>query len=282
MSKLLKFLQLIRWENLAIICFTQYMARVFLVGKGDNIWESVLDVNQFLIALSTLCVAASGYIINDYFDVKIDLVNKPNEVVIGRHIKRRTAILWHQGLNLLGASLAYLVSLKVFVVNVIAISLLWVYASIFKKKPFVGNFMVAGLTGASLVVMAVFYTQNDLLINVYAVFAFGISLIREIVKDIEDIRGDMKYESKTLPIVWGLRKTKLFIFVILFFFSLAVTFMGLALGNRNLQIALGILGVPMAYIANKLYLADRKVHFSEISSMCKLTMLMGILSMIAV
>lgn len=258
------------------------MARVFLVGKGDNVWDSILDKNQFLIASSTLLIAASGYIINDYFDVKIDLINKPQEVIIGRHIKRRVAMLWHQVFNILGTLLGWIVGLKVFIVNVLAISLLWVYASIFKKKPFVGNLMVAGLTGASLVVMAVFYTKNDLLINIYAVFAFGISIIREIVKDIEDTRGDLKYGAKTLPIIWGLRKTKTLLFIFLILFSFAVMMMGISLGNRNLLIALGILGVPMFYIGYKLYFADRKAHFSEISSWCKLTMVMGILSMIAV
>ncbi|MGK0138212.1 MAG: 4-hydroxybenzoate polyprenyltransferase, partial [Algoriphagus sp.] len=164
------------------------MARIFLVGKEESFDVAILDEKQFLITVTTLLVAAAGYIINDYFDVKIDQVNKPEEVIIGRFIRRRHAIFAHQVLNICAAVISYTVSFKVFVVNVMAMSLLWIYASVFKKKPIIGNVLVAGLTGASLVVMAVYFTENDLLINIYAVFAFGITLIREVIKDIEDIR----------------------------------------------------------------------------------------------
>lgn len=262
-----------------MIALTQYMARIFLVE--DATWlEAVLDRHQFLITLSTVLIAASGYIINDYFDIKIDLVNKPREVIIGREITRREAILFHQVLNFLGALIGFMVSLKVFIVNVLAITLLWIYASAFKKKAFIGNVVVAGLTGASLVVMAVFYPKNDLLINIYAVFAFGISLIREIVKDIEDIRGDYKYGANTLPIRWGIRKTKVFLFVISFSFVAVVISMGMALGNQRLQWTFLSLGIPFMWFLYLLYKADRKTHFTRLSLLSKLLMFLGILSMI--
>lgn len=282
MLLVLKFFELIRWKNLLIIILTQYVARVFLVGKGHSFAESLLDKTQFLITLSTVLVAAAGYIINDYFDVKIDQVNKPEEVVIGRYIRRRHAMFAHQVLNISAAVISFTISYKVFIVNILAMTLLWVYASVFKKKPFIGNFLVAGLTGASLVVMAVYYTDNDLLINIYAVFAFGITLIREIIKDIEDIRGDKKFGSTTLPIVWGIRKTKYLLFLFMAGFVSTVIFMGLALHNRNLTIAFLLLGIPFFYLANRLYFADRKRHFSQLSFWSKIIMILGILSMVFV
>lgn len=261
---------------------TQYTARIFLVGKGHSVWSSLLDKNQFLITLSTVLVAASGYIINDYFDVKIDQVNKPDEVIIGRYINRRQAMLAHQALNIAAAVISFSVSLKVFVVNILAMTLLWFYASVFKKQAFVGNFLVAGLTGASLVVMAVFYTENDLLINIYAVFAFGISLIREIIKDIEDIRGDKKYGSRTLPIIWGLRKTKTLVFIFMALFVAAVSSMGFALHNKKLLFSFLFLSFPFFYMAFRLYFADRKRHFSQLSTWSKIIMILGVLSMVLV
>ncbi|WP_304235440.1 geranylgeranylglycerol-phosphate geranylgeranyltransferase [Jiulongibacter sediminis] len=277
-----KFFELIRWKNLLIILLTQYMARVFLVGKGNSIPESVLDKNQFLISLSTLLVAAAGYIINDYFDIKIDQVNKPEEVVIGRFIRRRHAMLAHQILNVSAAVISFTLGWKVFAVNVIAMTMLWFYASVFKKLPFIGNFMVAGLTGAALVVMAVFYTENDLLINIYALFAFGITLIREIIKDIEDIRGDKKYGSTTLPIIWGIRKTKFLLFLFMVGFVVSVAFMGIALHNKKLSLSFLLLGIPFLYLAFRLYFADRKKHFAQLSFWSKVIMILGVGSMVFV
>ncbi|MFT5883894.1 MAG: 4-hydroxybenzoate polyprenyltransferase [Arcticibacterium sp.] len=276
---ILQFFKLIRWENLLIIVLTQYMARVFLVGNGEAFELAILDENQFLITLTTLLVAAAGYIINDYFDVKIDLVNKPKEVIIGRFIKRRHAIFAHQVLNVSAAVISYTISFRVFVVNVFAMTLLWVYASVFKKKPIIGNVLVAGLTAASLVVMAVYYTENDLLINIYAVFAFGITLIREIIKDIEDIRGDKKFGSTTLPIIWGIRKTKYVIFFFMIGFIMTVCLMGFALHNQSLNFIFMLLAVPFFYMMFRLYFADRKIHFSQLSTWSKIIMILGILSM---
>ncbi|MGR3809955.1 geranylgeranylglycerol-phosphate geranylgeranyltransferase [Jiulongibacter sp. NS-SX5] len=277
-----KFFELIRYKNLLIIVLTQYMARIFLVGKGTSILDSILDEKQFLISLSTVMVAAAGYIINDYFDIKIDQVNKPHEVVIGRFIKRRHAMLFHQILNVSAAVISFTLGWKVFAVNVIAMTMLWFYASVFKKLPFIGNFMVAGLTGASLVVMAVFYTENDLLINIYALFAFGITLIREIIKDIEDIRGDKKYGSTTLPIIWGIRKTKYLLFFFMVGFVMAVGFMGFALQNKKLAYSFLLLGIPFVYLGFRLYFADRKKDFSQMSFWSKVIMILGVMSMIFV
>ncbi len=258
------------------------MARIFLVGKGASIKASILDESQFLITLTTILVAAAGYIINDYFDVKIDQVNKPKEVVIGRFIRRRHAMFAHQVLNVSAAVISFTISFKVFVVNLLAMTLLWVYASVLKKKPFIGNVLVAGLTASSLVVMAVYYTENDLLINIYAVFAFGITLIREIIKDIEDIRGDRKFESTTLPIIWGIRRTKYLIFLFMFGFILTVCFMSFALNNQRLNLIFLLLAIPFFYMMFRLYFADRKMHFSQLSTWSKVIMILGILSMVVI
>ena len=277
-----KFFELVRWKNLLIIVLTQYMARVFLVGKGQSPLESMMDWKQFLITLSTIMVAAAGYIINDYFDIKIDQVNKPKKVVIGRFIRRRHAMFAHQVLNVSAAVISFTISHKVFLVTVVAMTLLWLYASVFKKRPFIGNFLVAGLTGASLVVMSVYYSANDLLINIYAVFAFGITLIREIIKDIEDICGDKKFGSSTLPIIWGIRKTKYLLFFFMSGFIASVFYMGLALGNEQLMFAFLILSIPFFYLGFQLYFADRKQHFAKLSFWTKIIMVLGVMSMLVV
>lgn len=279
---LISFLRLIRWQNLLIVVFTQYLAKVFLVGPAFHWKYHLLDQNQFFITLSTVLIAAAGYIINDYFDIKIDLINKPDEVIIGRVIKRRWAIIIHQTLNVLGILIGFAVSIKVLIVNFIAVTCLWFYAERFKRLAFVGNFLVAALTGASLLVMAVYYPGSDLLINIYAVFAFGITLIREVIKDMEDVPGDKKYGCRTLPIIWGIPKTKRFVYFLLAGFILIVLSIGWELNNDRVMTIFLLLGIPVMWLIYKLYRADRKSHYSFLSRFCKIIMILGICSMIVI
>lgn len=260
-----------------IIAVSQIIARVFVVGNSVEILN---DFNFILILLSTSFIAAGGYIINDYFDVKIDLINKPNEVIIGREISRRLAMISHQALSGFGVIMAIFINIKVFIICILAVTLLWAYASFYKKTAFFGNLLVAGMTGASLVIMAVTYEGSDKILNIYALFAFSITLIREIVKDIEDIKGDEKFGCKTLPIVWGIRKTKYFLYILLGIFVILVVSLSMQINNPKLYIIFSFLSIPSIFFLFKLILADRKSHFTFLSKLCKLIMLLGIASMI--
>lgn len=276
----LGFLRLIRWPNLLIIAFTQYMARVFLIGPVSE-WKWILGESSiFLITLSTVLIAAAGYVINDYFDVKIDLINKPERVIIGRYLKRRVAMTTHQLFNVLGCAIGLYVSKWVFLISVLSVTLLWIYASFFKKKPFIGNLIVSLLTSLSLIILAVYYPQNRELVGIYAFFAFGITLIREIIKDMEDVRGDASHGCRTLPIIWGIFRTKLFLYALISFF-IPTLFM-VAYWLKNSQLAwmfLALMGL-IGWLVYRLVYADTKREFGALSSLCKIIMLVGMMSMI--
>lgn len=276
----LGFMRLIRWPNLLMIALTQYMTRLFLIGPISD-WKSILFEKEiFLITLSTVLVAAAGYVINDYFDIKIDLINKPDRVIIGRYLKRRVAITTHQAFNILGCGLGLLVNKWVFLLSVLSVTLLWVYASYFKKRPFIGNFIVALLTGLSLIILAVYYPQNRSLVILYALFAFGISLIREIIKDMEDVRGDASHGCQTLPILWGIRRTKVFLYGLIAIFVPSLFLAAHWLQNSQLTwMFVALLGL-ISWLVYRLIRADTKKEFGSLSSLCKLVMLIGMLSMI--
>ena len=276
------FFRLVRFRNLLIIVLTQYMARIFLVGPKEEWLSYIFDYKQFILVLATVSIAAAGYIINDYFDIKIDLVNKPREVIIGKIIKRRWAILSHQILNFTGVVIGFFLGLKVFIINIIAISALWFYSERFKRQAFIGNFVVAFLTAFSLIVLAVYYKKNELLVNIYALFAFSISLIREIIKDMEDIRGDARNGCRTLPIIWGIRKTKILLYIFIVSFVGILFFMAYLLHNQYLIMIFSGSIVVFTWFMNKLYWADRKKDFTLLSKICKIIMLGGVTSMIFV
>jgi 4-hydroxybenzoate polyprenyltransferase len=275
-------LRLIRWPNLVLLVLTQYLARMSLISPEQVWYESLLDADLFWISLATVCIAASGYIINDYYDIKIDLVNRPQSVVIGRYIKRRWALGIHNGLNLIGLAIGFFVDKKVFLVNALAILALWVYSNRLKRLPFWGNLMVSFLTGLSLVVLAVHYQRHEEEVYIYALFAFSISLIREIIKDMEDVRGDANFGCRTLPIVWGIAGTKAFLYVLIACFLTLLLTMLRPLNNPALAyVFLGLL-LPVGYLTYRLVRADTRQDFAYLSRLCKGIMLVGVLSMVLV
>lgn len=271
---IVSLLRLTRAGNLLIIAFAQYFTAAFLLDES-----TLNDLRLLIMSISTVTIAAAGYIINDYYDVKIDYINKPDRVVIGKTITRRYAILFHVLLSLMGISLGVLLHWKIGIVNAFSVFLLWFYSNYLKRLPFVGNFTVAALTGLSILVIDVLYWADDPLIYIYASFAFFMTLIREIIKDIEDLRGDNSFGCRTLPIVIGARKTKMVIYLILALFTVIVIVLNYFYKALPFSYYMLFLFGPLVFLIYRLTRADMKRDFAFLSSFCKVIMLLGILSM---
>jgi 4-hydroxybenzoate polyprenyltransferase len=255
----------------------------------------------YLLVIASVSIAAAGYIINDYFDVNIDQINKSSKVIIGKFINRRSAILLHAFLSFIGLVLSGYIGYKLHnilipIFNFIAINILWFYSSTFKKKILIGNVLISILT--SWVILVLTLTEyrfrifpHDIvwqrllkLSFIYAGFAFIISLIREVIKDMEDIEGDLKFGCKTMPIVWGLPVAKVFTAVWI------VVLTGLLVAIQIYVIQLGwwisalysviTIIVPLLWVLKKLYTATTSADFHQLSSAVKLIMLAGIISMV--
>lgn len=257
-----------------IIALTQYFTAGFLIGM-----YTLNDFKLFLLSLSTVSITAGGYIINDYYDVKIDYINKPDRVVIGKSITRRYAILFHILLSTSGILLGFYLSWRIAAVNVLSVFLLWLYSNNLKRLPFIGNFTVAFLTGLAVLVVDLFYRANNSLVIIYALFAFFMTLVREIIKDMEDLKGDNSFGCKTLPIIWGIRKTKILLYIILVVFSAVVIVLNQLYTALPFKYHLMFLFVPLFWLLYRLIRADMKKDFTRLSIFCKLIMMLGILSM---
>ena len=268
------FLRITRAGNLLIIVFAQYFTAFFLAQA-----DVFHDLRLFLLSLSTVLVAAGGYVINDYYDVKIDYINNPDRVVVGKTIHRRFAILLHVALSVLGIFVGFFVSWKLAAVNVMSVSVLWFYSNLLKRLPFIGNFTVALLTGASIAILVFLYDANTILILIYALFSFFITLVREIIKDMEDLKGDNTYGCKTLPIVWGIRKTKITLYFLIAAFLISVIAINQFYVKLDIIYFVMLLFVPLAWLTTRLARADTKKDYGWLSSFCKVIMLLGILSM---
>lgn len=263
-----------------ILILTQYLTRVLLVGPRGEWRQIIADPRMLVLSLATISIAAAGYIINDYFDVKIDVVNKPERVVIGRYLKRRVAMGTHQILNVAGVLLGLLVSKWIFLINVFSVTLLWFYSERFKRTTLVGNLVVSLLTAMSVLVVTVAYPENRRLVFIYALFSFAITLVREIIKDMEDVRGDASHGCRTLPIVWGIRRTKIVVYGLVAAFITTLYLMAHSLNNPTLAWLFTALLLPIAWLVYRLVFADTRREFARLSALCKCIMLLGLATMI--
>jgi len=268
------FLKLTRVWNLVIVALAQYFTAGFLIGR-----HTLNDIHLFLLSLSTVAIAAAGYIINDYYDVKIDLINKPDRVVVGKGITRRHALLLHILLSFIGIVIGFLLSWWIAAVNVFSVFFLWLYSNNLKRLAFVGNFAVSLLTGLSILVVDALYPPHHSLIWIYSVFAFFITLVREMVKDMEDLKGDDTFGCKTLPIIWGIRKTKLLIYIILAIFIYVVLLLNQQYSQLPLRYFALFLFIPIALLVFWMLRADTKKDFAWLSAFCKIILILGTLSM---
>jgi len=273
------FVKIIRLNNLLMVAFFQLITAYFFIGTTRSGLPVLQDWNLYLLIISTVVLTASGYMINDYYDVKIDYVNRPNEVVIGRGMKRRMVMILHTLMNVLGIALGYLVHPRIGVINFLAAFLLWLYSNSLKRLPFIGNLTVAGLTGLAIWIVGYYYQESQMLTLTYAIFAFFINLIREIIKDIEDRPGDRKHGCRTLPIVVGFRNTKKIIFGVASLFVISIFVVTIKINDPDLFVYFGLLGILFILFLYKLYVADRKRQFTQLSVMAKILMLTGAISM---
>ncbi len=307
------FFKLIRYPNLLFMVVTQFLFYFCILSPAihpDNFLPAEFYLLT-LLTLSTVLIAAAGYIINDYFDVNIDWINKPDEVIIDRIIPRRHAIIWHLLLSAagiaVGAYISYVTRNWLIVLsNIGCVMLLWVYSTTFKKKLLIGNIIISALT-AWVILVVFFFTDyfspgllpdwrlhqninNDVhrrLIRIsflYAGFAFVISLVREVIKDMEDMEGDAKYGCKTMPLEWGIPVAKVFIGVWLMVLTgalMAIQFYAMYLGWWwSILYATVFIIVPLISVTQKLYQASNTRDFARLSKTVKLVMLTGIISMV--
>jgi 4-hydroxybenzoate polyprenyltransferase len=302
------FLKLIRWPNLFFIAVTQVLFRFFVLnfvyrGSNNGYVENIkLSLPMFYsLVFASVCIAAAGYVINDYFDVNIDLINKPAKLIVDRYIKRRWTIVWHIVLSFIGLVISCYIGYKlrnfyIPLFNFAAIIALFFYSTTFKKKLLIGNIIISLLTAWVILVLTfseyrfriVFpdiYWKRLLKVSfIYAGFAFIISLIREVIKDMEDMQGDAKYGCTTMPIVWGLQVSKVFVAVWLVVIIAGVAFVQFYVIQLGWWLSaiysLLTIIIPLTWVLRKLYTAQSPKDFHQLSNAVKLIMFTGILSMI--
>lgn len=296
--------------NLIIIAVTMGITRWVVLSNlvvKSQVQSLPLSTLHFLLLVSAaILIAAAGNIINDYFDQRADKINKPHKVRIGRTVNRKVAILIHQSLNAIGLSIVFWVGWKnsyllLLLLPLIIALLLWSYSPLFKKKPLVGNLLVAFCTAAVPVfavaadvhllnhsqLPASTSTTGDIgeivwpAILAISAFAFVLTMIREAVKDVEDEPGDRSELYQTIPILWGMKRTKRYVigWIIIFLIMAALLTQNYTSLNNTLLI-ISMLVLPALLALYFVVQAKVTSDFSKVSLLIKLIMLCGLALMV--
>jgi len=294
----MKYLKLIRFQNLVVMVLIQYLIRFILIipkyGK-----ENVLSEFYFaLLLFSILLIVAAGYTINDYFDIKVDSENKDEHVIVGRTIKRRIALVIHFILTSVGLILGFYITYKtnqlvISIILIVCAYTLWIYNLKLKRIFFLANLIVAGLSAIFVTSIAIIEillnynhkasVDNITTLTVIATFAFILSLMHEIIKDLRTMEGDKKYKIRTLPTVWGLLKTKEFLKWLSIITAFIITVIAITKFKTNLtalSYAFIFLIGPLFILNIWVYKAQDRIDYERISKLNKFIVFTGIMSLL--
>ena len=299
------YLKLVRWKNLVIIVFTQVLMKYFIIEPvmaTHGIDETLPGWVFGLLSLSTILIAGAGYVINDIFDVQIDQVNKPADKMIGKDISATRAERFYWFLTAMGLLGGFVTAVIIDYINFVFIYfltalLLWFYSSTLKKLPVIGNLVIAFLSALSFYLLWLAelidggflfgpYESPELgslLVWGYTAFAFVINILREVIKDIEDLEGDKYFGGRTLPIVIGVQATRYVALGIAFFVFLMTVGAQYLMGLAEWYVMFGyfviLIQVPLVILMVLLSKAWQKKQFDNIAKLTKLVMVTGVASM---
>lgn len=206
--KLSALLSMVRWYNIFFLALAQYLAVIFILNDYRDWWLTITNPNLHFVVFASLFCVAGGYLINNFYDLEKDLINRPNKTLYEKIVKQSTSLRLYFLFNVIGALLAALVSFPVFLFFSGFIFLLWLYSHKLKKITFVGNLSAALLSITPFFAIFIYYQLEDLLIITYVSFILLVIFIREIIKDLETLKGDVLSGYNTLPVTIGVNKTK--------------------------------------------------------------------------
>lgn len=206
--KFFSLFSIVRGYNVLVIVIAQYLTSIYILAPNLPAKEVLFDVNLFMLVLASASAIASGYIINSFYDSEKDLINRPRKTMLDRLVSQRTKLASYFVLNFISVIFASYVSFKAVAFFSLYIFGIWFYSHKLKKYPFVGNLVAATLAVIPFFAVFIYYKNFDLVIFVHATFLFLVIAMRELVKDLENLKGDLAHNYRTIPVVYGVDTSK--------------------------------------------------------------------------
>jgi len=272
----------VRGYNILMIVLAQYLASIYILAPDLPLREVVLDLNLFLIVLSSALVIAGGYIINNFYDAEKDLINKPKKSMLDRLVSQRFKLTTYFILNFLAVLAASYVSFRAVLFFSAYIFGIWFYSHKLKKVPFIGNFVSTTLAITPFFVVFVYYKNFEPVIFVHAIYLFLLMLAREMIKDLENIKGDLAQNYRTIPILYGAKVSKFLIsiLIILTLIPSILLIVKFDIGHMNIYFISCIVLLVLSLI---LLLNSRtKKHYVWLHNILKFVIIAGVFSILLI
>ena len=276
--KLFSLFSIIRGYNVLIIVIAQYLTSIYILAPQLSVKEILFDLNLFMIVLASATAIASGYIINNFYDSDKDLINRPRKTMLDRLVSQRTKLTSYFVLNFLSAFFASYVSFKAVVFFSLYIFGIWFYSHKLKKYPFIGNFVAATLAVIPFFAVFIYYKNFDLVIFVHATFLFLIISMRELVKDLENLKGDLAQDYRTIPVLYGNKVSKVML-TILCLLTIVPTYLLIVkydIGYMDFFFYGSMLALLVFVIM--LWKSNKKLHYVLLHNILKFIIVAGVFS----
>ncbi|MDD3721678.1 MAG: geranylgeranylglycerol-phosphate geranylgeranyltransferase [Lutibacter sp.] len=277
--KLLSLFSVVRGYNIALIVIAQYLASIFIFSPEKALRHVLLDINLYFIVLSTICVIASGYIINNFYDFEADKINRPIKATIDSIVTQKTKLQIYFLLNFLGVIFGFLVSWRAALFFSVYIFLIWFYSHKLKKYPLTGFLSAAILAILPFFAVFVYYKNFSEIIFTHAAFLFFILLIRELIKDLEGIKGDFIHNYQTIAVKYGEHFTKMLITILAFLTLNPIYFLLKYPEIGGMRYYFYVSGIVLFLFVFFLWFSKNKNIYTILHFVLKLMLLAGVFSL---
>ena len=280
--KFISLFSVIRLYNIFIIIIAQYFTSIFIISIDTSISSILFDFQLFLLILSSSIAIASGYIINNFYDYEKDLINKPIKSKIDKVIRKRTKLSLYITLNFLCIYTSSLVSWRAVLFFSIYIFVIWLYSHKLKRTLFIGNVVSSLLSVIPFFIILIYYKNFELIIFLYAIFLFQIVYIREIIKDLENIKGDFTLDYRTIPVVYGEKSSK-YLLSIVSLFTVAIIYILLSGFDTGMMFYYYYFSIAvLLFFIIVLWKYDSKKYYNFLHNLLKSLIVLGVLSIVLI
>ena len=277
--KLLSLVSVIRGYNILVLVLAQYLAAIFVFSPTKSLRAIVFDADLLYIVLASICVVASGYIINNFYDAKVDRINRPLKTGLDNYVKQSTKLKLYFTLNFLGFIFGYLISVRAALFFAIYIFAIWFYSHKLKKYPFTGLVSATVLTILPFFAVFVYFQNFSKIIFVHAIFLFLVIMVRELLKDLQSMKGAIVNDYDTFPVFYGeVRTKKLSIFLLfLTLFPIVVLFSYPALSYMRYYFYFALF--VLVFLGFYLWNSSETKHYILMHNVLKILLLIGVFSL---
>ncbi len=282
---LLKFFSLfsvVRGYNILVVVIAQYLASIYIFAPDKPLKKVLFDINLLMLVLASSATIAAGYIINNFYDSEKDLINRPRKTMLDRLVSQNTKLSFYFVLNFLAIVFASYVSFRAVVFFSLYIFAIWFYSHRLKKQPITGNLVSAILTVTPFFAIFIYYRNFELVIFAHAIFLFLLVSMRELTKDLENIKGDLALNYRTVPVVHGEKMSKIMlsILVVSTIVSAVVLILFFKIGHMYYFFYLSVMLLILFLLI--LWKSNKKTHYLLLHNILKFIIVAGVFSILLI